>query len=441
MPTTTQEKNTGCRKFGRGLLLASVGTLLLIILAVVFANLSSSKCEERIGPGAQLAGCIFDGFDFTGRDLHDADLTNASLEEAVLRGTNLSNANLTKADLTGADLTEANLEGVILDGAKMIGITGLTDEALAAGLGIELIDLPTYTARKEIRFEDREEILQAIEASCDGSEVEGAHPFTDNNMLHTVALVNTQNDFPQKWEDIANKNRWEPTALRFAELVACVEDETVREIQTCDYVGGPDITRYQYQMNIRVVVAATGTTLTTGSIDGSAPEVCPETAPVEQVSIYGDHVEEDFIADWLKGIIHASLTMPTIRPDSITGITIEDLLTDESAYFVKDEDGRWSEPDKTSQDELHGKIMDALSGLDDYHASEIEVADDELAIYGLDNPRYHIILQAQGKRDISLELGYATPTEDDYYVRWTTTDQIFIFNKYRLDQLIALLTG
>jgi uncharacterized protein YjbI with pentapeptide repeats len=295
------------RRLSYGALAEFVFVGLIVILAaasVVYAATYYRGCDDRIGPGAQLSTCAFEGRDFTGIDLHGANLQSANLQNAILRQVNLSSVNFTGANLSGADLTDAQLDGVVLDNANLEGVTGLTDEILAGALNVALDDLAVTTSQKHIRLEPRDEILRVLKDVCNGQGVPGTRSFADDGAFHSLVLLNAQGDSHQ-WSDLPLDKGWEPMALRFTDLVACVEHEEAGSIETCDYSGGPPITRYQYRVHMRLIVARTGELVDEGTVSGSVPGECPARAPASQTEINGDNVTRNDLAQWFTQFVKA----------------------------------------------------------------------------------------------------------------------------------------
>jgi hypothetical protein len=73
---------------------------------------------------------------------------------------------------------------------------------------------------------------------------------------------------------------WEPMAVRFTQLVACVSEEEDTQVEHCPYTlegggGTASITRVRYHRDIRVVEASTGRTVFDKTLEGSNPQECP----------------------------------------------------------------------------------------------------------------------------------------------------------------------
>ena len=325
--------------------LRAVAVLSLIVLGMGSAYVWMSNAQ--IGPGASLANAYLNDRNLSGRDLHGADLSGARLERANLREANLEGASLTRAnlrnadltranlrqatltdanlgnaDLTGADLTDVDLSGADLTGAQvceadltgakldavvlkntdLTGVVGITDAILASVLNVSIDELPCLLCQRDIRLETAESIVKALKDVSLGKGVDEACTYTPDEGFHPIILLDSQGE-PHDWSDDISTT-WEPTALRFCELVVVVEGQEAVEIETCPYIGGPPITRYQYHMAVCVYSAKTGELVVTETFIGELPAECPQTAPQEQTTIYGERVSFEVFQEWLADLVN-----------------------------------------------------------------------------------------------------------------------------------------
>lgn len=84
------------------------------------------------------------------------------------------------------------------------------------------------------------------------------------------------------------------------ELVACLEKEEEKLIQTCQYIGGPSVRRYQYELTIRLVAAQTGETIETHTLRGGSPPQCELTEHRAVTRLSGSHVQFEAVQNWLS---------------------------------------------------------------------------------------------------------------------------------------------
>ena len=260
--------------------------------------------------GADLAFCNACETNLGYADLANANMKGADMRRANLTGANLAYANLEGADLSGADLTEAKLDDVSLVGAKLVGMIGISDEILASALRVSLDNLPFTLSQKGIRLENRESIFQSlkgIDFSLEGVDESGA--YTSDKRFHPVMLLNERGE-PHSWCDRIREAGFEPMALRFCELVVVVEEENAVAIEVREYVyeftglPAPSVTRYQCQMHVCLYAARTGGVIADTTFQGSLPGPCPERASVGKTEIYGGHVGEGDVLDWLYGFVN-----------------------------------------------------------------------------------------------------------------------------------------
>jgi uncharacterized protein YjbI with pentapeptide repeats len=274
----------------------------LPIVAWIRYQAFSSTCVRNAGPESNLVECDFNGRDLSGMDINGADLSGATLQDADLSEADLTGANLTEADLRGADLTRTVLTGVILDCASLEGTAGLSDQDLREILAVSAEELPSTLSRKEIRLDSRDAILQALQETCQGDGVTEAADYVSDESFHPLALISITGEKHELSHRIPDS--WEPMALRFAELVACAEDEHEVAIEQCSYAGGPAIKRLQYQMHMQVMAAKTGEMIVERTFKGTEPRSCPIVAPATQTTIKGDPIEFEEVESFLETYIH-----------------------------------------------------------------------------------------------------------------------------------------
>lgn len=251
---------------------------------------------------ANLRDAILVGANLTRARLSDARLTSSNLTRANLSGANGSNAyfdytklvsarltgvNLGNVDVTNADFTSATLRNVRLDGAKVDGAIGLTDARLSSALNVKPLDLARVLSRKGLFLEPQPVITTRLGAACRGRPVEGAGSSRSNG---TVLLI--LRDQGRAMTDV----RWnlQPTAVRFAEFVACLGPRETSRVDTCGpyvFTGtstrAPNITRLQARQHVRLVNAKTARVVAQRTVEGSPPESCPFFSSSDVTSIGG----------------------------------------------------------------------------------------------------------------------------------------------------------
>jgi uncharacterized protein YjbI with pentapeptide repeats len=305
--------------------------------------ITTTNCIERIRPGENLANCQLQAADLHGRDLSNADLSRSQLEGANLGNANLGGADLSEANLaaanlqqanlsaahlehanlSGADLTHANLrdaniadaslEGAVLTDASLGQATwqrislqraiGLSDEQLAVALAVPISQLSAALTSKRIRLEDAEQIRQALASACTGIGEPAAATYQSDGGYHPVIILTNKGDIKQEFD--AEGIMYEPMALRFAQLVACLdEQQQLTDLETCQYRGGPPITRRQWHAGTRLVEAATGKIIAEQTFFGQPPDACPPSAPQNQIELLGEEVAFGAVTAWLQDYVN-----------------------------------------------------------------------------------------------------------------------------------------
>ncbi len=128
------------------------------------------------------------------------------------------------------------------------------------------------------------EITAGLGPSCRGLAVAGAASPSNagGNHLVVLALDGAEHDWTGN-PPLA----WRPSALADAELVVCIpEEESRRQIEVCDYTGGPDITRYAVSREVEVRDAATGRLITRFTASGE-PRECRQTEDKDLTELVG----------------------------------------------------------------------------------------------------------------------------------------------------------
>ena len=260
-------------------------------------NFSNADLARANLANARFAETSFSNADLEGADLRNTDLTRTLLLGVSLAGTNLdgvnlrgvdlgmvsfqgasaTNADFSNANLAGADFMNARLDGALLDGTQLIGTIGLPDETLAEILGVGVDTLGRALIERDIRLENRQDILGALSGACSGSGVAGAAPYPQGD-FHPLVIFDERGGVGVDTDRPIDLG-WEPTAVRFAQLVACVSEEEDTTVESCPYTleggGSATISRVRYHRDVRVVEAASGRPVFEKTLEGSNPQECP----------------------------------------------------------------------------------------------------------------------------------------------------------------------
>lgn len=322
-------------------ILMGISSIALLIFTTVHITIYQSTCMERLAADASLCYCRFENADLNHRDLHGSDftgvvfyraclvgvnfkganLTSAIMAEsklnesiltgAVMRSTNLSkadlegvdfeNANLSNADLTQSNLTNATLAGVAMDSANLQGAIGLSDDILCNAFRVSRTGLSQYLSSRMIRLESEDTIWERLKSVCLKDGVSEAALYNGDSTFHPIVAYRTKKD------TIFYKGKlpgnWQPMALRFSELVACIGEEKEDLIQTCQYTMNYEITRYGYRIDVTIKSAKTSEKVGERTFWGEPPSDCPETTSNSR-SITGGHVKDEDITAWLRTYVN-----------------------------------------------------------------------------------------------------------------------------------------
>jgi len=147
---------------------------------------------------------------------------------------------------------------------------------------------------------DVEAAQNAVLGACSGASAPDAAAYTPGAGVHPVLLLNETGGVHSWNNQIGNWGVGRTYAA--AQLVACVGAERRVAIETCLYYG-PSITRYEYQIDIRIVVAQTGAVIRQGTVSGTAPRYCRQTEPYNLTVLSGNHVTITDLLSWLQSIV------------------------------------------------------------------------------------------------------------------------------------------
>jgi len=290
-------------KYSPGVIIRMALGIILIVFLIIstFKTLKyQSDCEGRIASNSSLCYCRFEDMDLNHSDLHASDLTGAVFYNCNLEGSNFTKANLTDVNLSKSNLTNVILDSVILNGANLIGTIGINDTILCNVFALPETELSKYLSSKKIRLESKEVISERLLQVCFNKGISEATLFTQDSSFHPIVL------YKQKVDSFVFKDKlpetWLPMATRYCELVACVEKEHKRKLSPCEYTGGHTVTRYEYQLDVKILSAKTGEVISQETFYGGAPECLERTS--SSGSIEGSHVKYKEIREWLETFVN-----------------------------------------------------------------------------------------------------------------------------------------
>jgi len=135
-----------------------------------------------------------------------------------------------------------------------------------------------------------------LSGACSGQGVAEAAAYSGGG-FHPVVLLASSGE-SHAWSDDLPEE-WYPGAVEAAQLVACVGEEDEREIEVCLY-NGPSITRFQYQVSLRLVEARTGAQVASTVLEGSMPRECRQSEDYDLTRLEGNHVAFAAARDWMR---------------------------------------------------------------------------------------------------------------------------------------------
>jgi len=256
---------------------ADLGDADLTGVTLAGTSMRDTNLEGADLTGVDLTGARFSPASLAGATLDGANLQGLALGSVSLNGASATGANLRDTDLSSTDLSDAVLDGASLDGATLIGATGLADDVLARSLGVTVEALGGTLTQQAVRLEPRSDILAGLSAACAGRGVAGTAPYPQGD-LHPMVILDERGGVGVD-TDQAVALGWEPMAVRFAQIVACVSEEEDVQVEHCPYTlesgGVASITRVRYQRDIRVIEASSGRAVFDKTLEGSNPQECP----------------------------------------------------------------------------------------------------------------------------------------------------------------------
>ncbi len=143
----------------------------------------------------------------------------------------------------------------------------------------------------------------AARAACNGTPIPDASAYTAGTGIHPIYFV----DLDITQDSISYPEGWWAGSTEAVQLVACITNDT-RLVETCHYVPGGRIERFQYTTGLQVIVAGSGEVIHTVTLSGSNPAECPFSATFGETSdsntIYGSQVTSSQILDSLASIVN-----------------------------------------------------------------------------------------------------------------------------------------
>ena len=155
------------------------------------------------------------------------------------------------------------------------------------------------------------QVQAALAGVCSGRGVPDAAAYAGGG-VHPVVVLTSSGE-PHDWSDDLAET-WYPQSVQAAQLVACVEEEQERSIEVCPY-NGPDITRYRYEVSLRLVEARTGVEVASTVLRGNDPRECRQTEDYDLTRLAGDHISYSAAADWLRAHVEMASVSASTAPE------------------------------------------------------------------------------------------------------------------------------
>jgi len=149
-----------------------------------------------------------------------------------------------------------------------------------------------------------------LSGACSGQGVPEAAAYSGGG-VHPVVLLASSGE-SHAWSDDLPEE-WYPGAVEAAQLVACVGEEDEREIEVCLY-NGPSITRFQYQVSLRLVEARTGAQVASTVLEGSMPRECRQSEDYDLTRLEGNHVAVAAARDWMRAYVERATVSASSAP-------------------------------------------------------------------------------------------------------------------------------
>jgi HEAT repeat protein len=185
--------------------------------------------------------------------------------------------------------------------AKAVLSAHAGDYWLAVALGVTIDQLSLETKKRGIQIDSMSSINDAVRSVANGLGLAGTHAYAASAGFHPVVLG------PGSLTWAAG----EPTALRFLELVAYVNDGDNLQVEVCRYTGTTGtatVTRYQRTRVVTVYSTLTAKVVATQTFKGGTPAACERnitTYAGAELTTFGDPPADATLTTWLNSLVHA----------------------------------------------------------------------------------------------------------------------------------------
>jgi hypothetical protein len=115
------------------------------------------------------------------------------------------------------------------------------------------------------------EVIDAAAQACERIPVPEAAHYTSGPGNHPFVVITESG---RSVNSHYYPENWLPNSVSELQIVACVGEEKWQLVQTCKYINGPSILRYQSNANVVIVEARTGNTVDQFILEGDLPRQC-----------------------------------------------------------------------------------------------------------------------------------------------------------------------
>ncbi|MDH5266703.1 MAG: cohesin domain-containing protein [Candidatus Bathyarchaeota archaeon] len=132
----------------------------------------------------------------------------------------------------------------------------------------------------------------ALVEEGEGVELAAAY---EGQGIHPITMPTYSN-----WDRGCLPREWLPTNVTEVQLVVFIKHERELVLEVCEYAGGPDVTRFQYCVDVKLREAKTGRLIASSTLYGSVPRECRWLEAFGQTRLEGSRVSAHQLRTWLE---------------------------------------------------------------------------------------------------------------------------------------------
>ncbi|MEX2162447.1 MAG: hypothetical protein WD751_11115 [Anaerolineales bacterium] len=142
----------------------------------------------------------------------------------------------------------------------------------------------------------RQNLYSALAPVCAGGSSPGSAAY-DGSGPHPIVLASIEGEI-SGWSNHIPEN-WLPVSAQEAQLVVCLEwQDTI--LEECEFITGPNITRYRADLLARILEARTGREVASQRFQGANARQCRSSEENETRILYGTRPSYRDIEGWLS---------------------------------------------------------------------------------------------------------------------------------------------